>query len=228
MNCAVITPIGPGHKQLFEECKQSVQSAIYHSSGPFHNIRMIIIDDTKGEIGRSAARNRGVKNANEQNIEWLFFLDADDIIHHHAFKLAADYINSYDAIWGNIVELQPNTTTAILRVPQVITMKSIKELLLFDPFITLQMGHFVRTDIALQNKFDESMDTGEDFDYYLRIWKNFRCIKISDPLFINRRGFHSKGQRSAGGPSDGAGNWLPCAATLIVPGRYADCPAVRI
>ena len=58
-----------------------------------------------------------------------------------------------------------------MRIPQILTLSNIKELLLFDPYITLQMGHFVRTEIALKNPFNESMNTGEDFDYYLRVWK---------------------------------------------------------
>jgi hypothetical protein len=80
MRCAVITPIGPGHERLFYECNQSVQAAIQHSKGPFHDILTIVIDDTSGGKGRSAARNEAVKRAKSANIEWLFFLDADDLI----------------------------------------------------------------------------------------------------------------------------------------------------
>ncbi|MFZ5908198.1 MAG: FkbM family methyltransferase, partial [Nitrospirota bacterium] len=68
-----------------------------------------------------------------------------------------------------------------------------------DPFVSLQMGHFVRTGAALATLFDESLDTGEDFDYYLRIWDTYRCIKVPLPFFYNRRGLHSLGPRSATG-----------------------------
>ena len=70
---------------------------------------------------------------------------------------------------------------------------------MFDPYITIQMGHFIRTSIAVKNKFNEAMNTGEDFDYYLRIWEASHCIKIMDPIFINRRGLHSTGLKSADG-----------------------------
>jgi glycosyltransferase involved in cell wall biosynthesis len=199
MKCAVITPVGPGHERLYDQCNQSIHAAIRHSKGPFSDITTIVIDDTAGKIGRSAARNEGIRRARSANTEWLFFLDADDLLCSNAFGLIAQYINDYDGIWGSIVEVQPGSNQITLRTPQVLTVRNIKELLLFDPYITLQMGHFVKAEVAAQNPFNESMNTGEDFDYYLRIWNNFRCIKINEPLFINRRGLHSRGPRSADG-----------------------------
>lgn len=199
MRCAVITPVGPGHERLFHECNQSVQAAIQHSRGPFNEISTISIDDTSGEKGRSAARNEAVMHAEAANIEWLYFLDADDFLFANAFDLIKSYVKEYDAIWGNIAEILPRSNQTTLRLPQIITIHDIKELLLFDPYITLQMGHFVRTEVASNNPFNESMNTGEDFDYYLRVWSNFRCIKIKEPLFINRRGLHSIGPKSADG-----------------------------
>jgi glycosyltransferase involved in cell wall biosynthesis len=199
MRCAVITPVGPGHERLFPECNQSVRAAIQHSQGPFLEISTIVVDDTSGEKGRSSARNEAVRHAKSANIEWLFFLDADDLLFPDAFNLIRRYVDEYDAIWGNIVEIPPGSNQAALRWPQILTIHNIKELLVFDPRITLQMGHFVRTEVVFQNPFNEAMNTGEDFDYYLRLWSNFRCIKILEPLFINRRGMHSTGPRSANG-----------------------------
>jgi FkbM family methyltransferase len=199
MKCAVITPIGPGHEELFHECNQSVQAAIQHSRGPFLEISTIVVDDTSGEKGRSAARNEAVRRAKSANIEWLFFLDADDLLFENAFDLIKQYANEYDAIWGNIAESVSGSNQIALRIPQIVTIQNIKELILFDPYLTLQMGHFVRTEVASENPFNESMNTGEDFDYYLRVWSNFRCLKIREPLFVNRRGLHSIGPRSADG-----------------------------
>jgi len=199
MRCAVITPVGPGHQRLYYECSQSIQAAIQHSKGPFNEIIIISIDDTSGVKGRSAARNEAVKRAKAGNIEWLFFLDADDLLFINAFDLIKQYVNEYDAIWGAIVELLPNSNQATLRIPQILTIDNIKEILLFDPYLTLQMGHFVRTEAAIRNPFNAAINTGEDFDYHLRVWSKFRCVKISEPLFLNRRGLHSTGPRSADG-----------------------------
>ena len=65
--------------------------------------------------------------------------------------------------------------------------------------MTLQMGHFVKTSVAVSVLFDESLDIGEDFDYYLRVWEKYACIKIPLPFFYNRRGLHSQGPRSSEG-----------------------------
>jgi len=62
------------------------------------------------------------------------------------------------------------------------------------------MGHFIKTSIAALYPFDENKNTGEDYDYYLRVWEKEKCIKINNqPFFINRRGLHSLGERSATG-----------------------------
>lgn len=199
MKCAVITPIGPGHVKLFEECRKSIETAVKHSSGPFDEISVIPVDDSAGELGRSAARNKGVSLAASEKYEWIFFLDSDDIIFPNAFDTVITYIKEYDAIWGTIVEVKPGSQDVVLRNPQVFMLDNFNDLLMFDPYHTLQMGHFVRTEAAEKNRFSESMNTGEDFDYYLRIWENYRCIKIPEPLFINRRGLHSTGAKSATG-----------------------------
>ena len=67
------------------------------------------------------------------------------------------------------------------------------------PNLTIQMGHFVRAEVAKALPFDEDMNTGEDWDYYLRLWRDHGCVKISAPLMINDRSRHSTGPRAASG-----------------------------
>jgi FkbM family methyltransferase len=92
-------------------------------------------------------------------------------------------------------------------------MTGIAELLSYDPWLTVQMGHFVRTAAAAENPFDERLDCGEDFDYYLRLWSRYRCIKMPQPLFLNRRNAASTGPRSAT-----PGQWRSAAQAAIA--RY--------
>jgi glycosyltransferase involved in cell wall biosynthesis len=213
MKCAVITPIGPGHVKLYEECRRSIETAVNHSAGPFDNISIIPVDDSYGSLGRSAARNRGITVAFSGKYDWIFFLDSDDLLFPDAFELAGKYLMDYDAVWGTIVEIKPGAHEAALRNPQVFIIDKMTDLLMFDPFYTLQMGHFIRTGTAMLNRFNESMNTGEDFDYYLRVWETNRCIKIPEPLFINRRGLHSTGAKSASGKE-----WSD--AVEMIMGRY--------
>jgi FkbM family methyltransferase len=84
-----------------------------------------------------------------------------------------------------------------LRLPQILSIDRIESLLVFDPFLTLQMGHFVRATAALATPFNRELDAGEDFDYYVRLWQHFRCVKISRNFFVARQGERSRGPRSA-------------------------------
>ena len=57
MKCAVITPVGPGHADLYRECLQSIRDAVDHDRGPFDEIVPLALDDAEGKHGRSARRN---------------------------------------------------------------------------------------------------------------------------------------------------------------------------
>ena len=199
LRCAVITPIGPGHEDILNQCKQSLTKAIDICPGSFVHIEHIFIDDSLGKMGRSHARNIAVRTAYDRGIDWIFFIDADDLMAPNAFEIASLLADQYDAIWGKICSFDHTNNRIDEREGQLGETTHLHDILFNDPYLTLQMGHFVRTKIALANPFNEQMDTGEDFDYYLRVWNKYRCIRINAILFINRRGFHSSGPRSANG-----------------------------
>jgi tetratricopeptide (TPR) repeat protein len=197
--CAVITPVGPGHEKLYDECLDSINRAFANNKGIFSEIVPISIDDTGGKLGRSKARNIAIRRAAEQDIEWLFFIDADDLMSPLAFEYVSLYLDKYDGVWGSIWPIEYGAQTAEERPGQLPFLYSIEDVLAGDPFVTLGIGHFVKTPVALSTPFDESLDAGEDFDYYLRVWEEYRCIKIPLPFWYHRRGSHSQGPRSATG-----------------------------
>ncbi|MBI2296306.1 MAG: glycosyltransferase family 2 protein, partial [Betaproteobacteria bacterium] len=199
LRCAVVTPVGPGHELLAEDSAESVAAAFDRNAGPFSDIDIIRVDDTQGLLGRSEARNCGVREAQRRQAQWIFFLDADDLMHPDAFGAMSAYYRDYDAVWGLICELTPDEGDYVEREGQVREIERPEAILLNDPTLTLQMGHFVRTAAAAANPFDTALDCGEDFDYYLRQWERFRCRKAPVPLFLNRRGMHATGARSATG-----------------------------
>ncbi|WP_395454115.1 glycosyltransferase (plasmid) [Azospirillum melinis] len=193
----IITPLGPGHEGVAAECRQSVRAAATVSSGPFTDIFHLIIDDRQGAIGRSAARNQGISRAREAGTDWLFFLDADDLMLPSAFSVFQKYEADYDAVWGMICEMSYGHDCFNLRNGQLGITESFHEILSSPPFLSIQIGHFVRTSLAESILFDERMDSGEDFEFYCQEWTAGRCVKTNEVFFINRRGFHSTGPRSA-------------------------------
>lgn len=200
MKCAVITPIGPGHKEIYSRCIDSINIAIQRGTGPFSAIEIISMWDLQGKFGRSARRNTGMLQARKRGCDWLFFLDADDYLVPDAFNSVSEYIQDYDAIWGNICEAPSHDINSVkLREGQLTATTSIDEIIDTDPYFTLQMGHFVKTSLALDNKFDERMNTGEDFKYYLQLWSKYKCVKAPVIFFINCRGNHSRGPKAADG-----------------------------
>jgi glycosyltransferase involved in cell wall biosynthesis len=192
MQLDVIIPVGPGHDELVQHAMESVRvaTAMRH---PFEAVRLRVIDDRQGLAGRSAARNQAVR---ESTADWLFFLDADDAMHPEALVNVEPYMATHDAVWGAIWEFDGNAAHWRYQVPRIETLAV---LVAYDPYMTLQMGHFVRREAALATPFNEDMDTGEDWDYYLRLWRGYRCIKQERPLMLNFRGQHASGERSATG-----------------------------
>jgi FkbM family methyltransferase len=210
MKCVVVVPVGPAHDALFKECEHSVRVAEQHSAGPFSVIDIIAVDDTQGRIGRSAARNQGIERARAAGAEWIFLIDADDLVAENAFAAVQPHIHDYDAIWGQICSLKFGETVATLRNPQAAKISNLIELMVHDPYQSIQSGHLVRTEIACAHTFNVALDFGEDFDYYMRVWRNARCTKLAEPLFINRIG------RSARGPKSGDGlQWRPAVHRIL-------------
>lgn len=216
ISCTVIVPVGPGHNELAQAALQSAMLA-FEQPGPFENLFVILGDDTQGTRGRSASRNKMVsgKQLNGVDVfggeewmgmfftgedpddsfrsEWLFFLDADDLMcspklfGKSAFEVVGPYLEDYDCIWGSIHEL--NMEGTISRRNQVDRITTYSAFVKTPAALGCQMGHFVRRSAF--PGFNEELDVCEDVDLYLREWKDLRCIKQEEPLFLNRRGAHT-------------------------------------
>lgn len=219
MKCCVVIPVGPGHQEICKRAIYSVEQAIAKGIGPFQEVVMHIQDDTLGQ-GRSRARNLAVQSVANSDAEWIFFLDADDLMAPDAFLQVEGVIDDHDGIWGSITVAEPISGETTRRESEISPITSFDQILLNHPYNTLQFGHFVRTAVAANEPFDTDMDCGEDVDYYLRVWSRYRCIKLTEPLFYNVRGQHSTGPRSATGQQ--WNNAIPqvfnafCAANEVV------------
>ena len=162
------------------------------SLGPFDDVRIITIRDHEGRLGRSSARNGAVEKT---DTDWFFFLDADDMMHPKAFEGFAPHVER-EAVWGGCMEYKDGFVHNRLQMPVI---RDYETLIKYDPFLTIKIGHFVRSNVARNTPFDVNMDTGEDWDYYLRVWKRYDAIKVEEPFYIKVAGNHSTGPRSATG-----------------------------
>jgi FkbM family methyltransferase len=202
MKCAVITPIGPGHAPLYlESCLPSIETAVAYDNGPFDSIIALDMDDGEGQFGRSNRRNEAVKRARDQGIEWVFFLDADDTLTPNAFQAFArclDEAPNIDAAWGLICESNP-AGEPILREGQPSELSDFEGFLTTAPWLAVQIGCFVKTTIAAKIPFDEQLNAGEDYKFYLALWAGHNCRKFPEIFFVNYREQHSVGPRAATG-----------------------------
>ena len=202
MKCAVITPVGPGHETLLaESCAPSVAQAMAFDMGPFAAVEHLVMDDTRGRHGRSNRRNAALEQAKDGGFDWVFFLDADDVMTPNAFETFGRVIRAepdLDAVWGLICTFN-DAGEPELREGQPERIDTRAALLAVEPFLSLQIGAFFRTECAARFGFDPDMDTGEDFKFYYQLWASCRCAKRPEIFFVNRRGQHSTGPRGATG-----------------------------
>ncbi|MAY89021.1 MAG: hypothetical protein CML02_20145 [Pseudooceanicola sp.] len=202
MKCAVITPVGPGHAELFaQSCAPSVAQARSFGMGPFTEIDHMMMDDTAGAHGRSNRRNEALQQALAAGVDWVFFLDADDVMTPNAFAAFGEVLAGepdLDAVWGLICTYN-DAGDPELREGQPERIDSRQALLSVMPALAIQIGAFVKTEAAAAIGFDAAMNTGEDFRFYYRLWAAYRCAKRPVIFFVNRRGQHSTGPRAATG-----------------------------
>ncbi|MGR3321944.1 MAG: FkbM family methyltransferase [Pseudooceanicola sp.] len=198
----MITPVGPGHAGLLaESCAPSVEQAKAWSMGPFTEVRHYVMDDTAGQHGRSNRRNDALKQAIAEGVDWVFFLDADDIMTPNALEAFGRVIAEepdLEAVWGLIVTLDDDGEPQ-LREGQPERIDTRKAFLSVEPALAVQIGGFFRTEVAARHGFDADMDTGEDYKLYCQLWAGHRCAKRPEIFFVNRRGQHSMGPRAATG-----------------------------
>ena len=176
MKVTVNIPGGTGHEKYLDQALHSVRQAWCTSQGPFSNLSIVWIKDFDGCMGRSAARNAGLKH----DSDFYFLLDADD----EMMPLAFSYVEiSHYATFGAVMIRGAIWTENVWPLTRAKLFEHGAE-------GTLSMGLFLRGDV--KTRFDESMDRGEDFDFYMRL-PGF--IKIRDALVSI--GYYNP---SAGGP----------------------------
>lgn len=132
--------------------------------------------------GVSAARNLGIRNAKG---EYISFMDADDECIKKSFKTAFNIIKNYETLEGvyiGLPELCDKTMVSFKKQPKLKRKIENKIYSLFasEIFATVQ-SLIVKKDVfAKIGLFDESLEIGEDFDLYLRLFDSCKIEVITD------------------------------------------------
>lgn len=169
---AIITPVGPGHGQIVERCKHSVYFALRQawSRAVFGSVEHILVDDTDGKMGRCAARNAGMREA--ADARWYFFLDADDEMHPEAFR---KFSCQADAVFGKVTLKDGPDSFKVPAADRPVT--SWHQLFEGKPAGTLSMGAFFRGCWARRLGWNEDLDAGEDWEFYLNFIARHTFVK---------------------------------------------------
>jgi len=138
--------------------------------------------------GANAARNFGASMAQS---EWIAFLDDDDVwlsdkIHRQIAALSKlqpslqpiAALCSYRFLSNGEVHAGPSTG--------VVSLNKLKR---GNPYCGAS-GLIVKTDVVQEQRFDESLPCGQDWDAYVRLAHRGNIIYLSDALYLYRRGSH--------------------------------------
>lgn len=206
MRLSVVTPVGPGHERAVADAVASVMHAWETARGAFTSMRHEVMLDTDGALGRSAARNKGIA---AHPADWYFLLDADDLMMPMALDAHESAFMDAALVFGAVC----TDTHGV--IPENVWPLDWPGLMTHGARGTLSMGCFVRADVAHEVPFDETMDRGEDFDFYLRACSRFPWEKVEPPLVTIRTRIPS-----ATGPRGyDALDWRAACESVIAPWR---------
>lgn len=134
----------------------------------------------KSGVGANAARNIGIK---ESSGDIVAFLDDDDIwLPNYLKVIHEEYLGGADAIVSGFKQLGKEEV--------VVTNKDLtvtKSSLLRGNTYCGMSGFSAKRDLLLQNSFDETLNNGQDWDMYVRLFqKGIKFKNIPKPIFLYR------------------------------------------
>lgn len=134
----------------------------------------------KSGVGANAARNIGIK---ESSGDIVAFLDDDDIwLPNYLKVIHEEYLGGADAIVSGFKQLGKEEV--------VVTNKDLtvtKSSLLRGNTYCGMSGFSAKRDLLLQNSFDETLNNGQDWDMYVRLFqKGLKFKNIPEPIFLYR------------------------------------------
>lgn len=131
-------------------------------------------------VGANAARNIGIK---ESSGDIIAFLDDDDVwLPNYLDTIHDEFVNGADAVVSSFKQLGKEEV--------VVTNKDLtvtKASLLKGNVYCGMSGFSAKRQLLIENTFDESLNNGQDWDMYVRLFqKGIKFINIPKPIFLYR------------------------------------------
>lgn len=186
----------------------AIKSALNQS---YQNINIYIVDDgstddTKDTVnglrlsspdrihyyyqrqqGPAAARNTGIKKSDG---EYIAFLDADDIWLPHKVEKQLEIFNKNSGVgfvYCDNYFIDKNGKEIIDYVRKVKLIEGDILLDFFMDFFLITSGIMIkRSCLKMIGPFDEDLEVGEDFEFFLRLAKDFSAGVVREKLFLRR------------------------------------------
>jgi glycosyltransferase involved in cell wall biosynthesis len=191
---SVIIPVGPGHAQYLPQALDSLlgqtmrdwEVIVVNDSEedlPFRTYPFMRVIDIGKEHGAGEARNEGIHFA---RAPLVFFLDADDYLHHDAL---AHLCKAYAGVGGRYVYgdwWEQSGAEKVKRQSPNYTPEAWLDLSNLDgKHITAVL---MATADARKVRFDETLEAWEDWDFFARCaLAGIQGLRVAEPLVIVRR-----------------------------------------
>lgn len=197
MKIGVVIPVGPGHKEI--SCIAGATASTLMMAG---DTRLRLVDDLEGKKGRSAARNQGIREMADWGAEWIFLLDADDMILSGAMTEMVFRKRLFDAIYtpAHVRHLRQGRVAPEIRTAS--PEPTWEWILEKGPIHSVMMGNFYRTSALLDHPFREDLDHGEDWEHHLSFMAGHSWTVAQRPMVLA-----DTISPSAGGPRGGSKDW---------------------
>ena len=192
MYIAFLIPVGPGHQKLVQDAMTSILDASW-PKGWRHDV--FTFDDTAGQFGRSFGRNALAERATREGADWLFFIDADDLLDPDAMVWVQDAITrrpELEAIWGQITRQRAwrggdglvQRLEVMRSDDDVAPISDFASLLDLPGHSTLRVGNLLVPELFDRvGGFIDRLDVGEDHEFHYATAAHAKAFeKVAAPL----------------------------------------------